>query len=250
MKWISFIVFALMVGVPVGAETDQEDRFWILWEKYHLVGPHCPTGKECKKIRHFSSRLFEPSNHADIFRLFGMLDGSALAKGQDVQHAEAPRICQHQDPEVLLGFDPEAMPLSDRIDALKGLEGIYFDVSRLKAPANFSGDFGSDLQQAFIEKFNQAGIRILEEDDISHTKGQPKLAVYFSKANANTGCTYSVFASLSQTALLTRDLTTKLRVGVWSHSARATAEFPDLNEYDAILSVADALVRDFQIAND
>lgn len=250
MKWITFIFLACCAATLSKADPIEKDRFWILWEKYNFSGSNCPDGKECQRNRRFSSRLFEPNNDTDIFRLFGMLDASAFAQGRHVQHPEAPRICQHYDAEVRLGFNPEPMPLSDKLDALRGLEGLYFDVSRLAAPDGFKGDFGKSLQQMFTAKFEAADIPILTEDEVLKTPGQPKLAVYFSRANKDTGCTYSVFASLSQTALLTRNLNTKLRVGVWSFSARPSAEFPDRDEHAAILSVADAFVRDFQIANE
>ena len=81
--------------------------------------------------------------------------------------------------------------------------------------------------------------------------GQPKLNVYVSYTDPNGGCiySYSAFSSLSQTALLTRDLQTKLSVGVWSMSVKSPAEYPAKTEFAALVNIADVFVADFKRAN-
>ncbi len=243
------IVFFILVGSSVLSDEVEKDRFWILWEKYKYIGENCPNGSECYKRRKFSSRLFEPRSKEAIYRLYGMLDSKALSSGHKVDHPEAPRICQHNDAEVLLGFDPEKRRFSEKLDALRDLKGIHFDIRGLKAPKGFDEPFGERLQSQFKEKFVSSGIRFFDADEYVSVPGQPKLSVFFAHANPETGCNFSVFASLTQSALLTRDLNVKLTVGVWSFSTGPSAEYPNQNEYDAILRVADAFVRDFKRAN-
>lgn len=240
---VCWVLWATMAG----AQQTQE-RFWVLWEHIEQTGSNCPNASTCNERRTYASRLFNPQNRENIYRLFGMLDFQAAVRGQKADHPDAPRICQHHDPEVVLGFDPEVLPLSEKLDALRGLKGVALDITRLKAPQGYEGNFGAKLQVAFEERFKQAGIAILSEEERLNAPGQPKLNIYFSNTNRATGCTYSVFASLSQTVLLTRNLQIKRAAGTWSFSTGPSQDFPNAVEYDAILRVADAFVRDFKMA--
>jgi hypothetical protein len=81
------------------------------------------------------------------------------------------------------------------------------------------------------------------------TPGKPQLNIYFSNTKPKTGCTYSVFVSFTQTMLLTRNHTVKLKVGTWGASGGHSAEFPNGNEMGAILRVIDKFLSDYKRAN-
>ncbi|MCT8159330.1 hypothetical protein [Pseudoruegeria sp. SHC-113] len=250
-RWLIAVGLVMLLGGG-GASAqplEPQERFWILWEHIEHSGQNCPDGASCETRRSYTSRLFEPLDKRGVYRLFGLLDLHAARRGQSAEHPEAPRICQHTDSEVLLGFDPERLRLSEKIDALAGLPGVHVNLRGLKAPEGFEGDFGGGLQAAFESRFKAAGIRLLTEEEMEQTPGQPKLNVYFSRTNPDTGCWYSVFASLSQTVLLTRDIRIKLVAGTWAMSAGYSADTPDATEYGSILRVADAFVRDYLKAN-
>lgn len=227
------------------------DRFWILWERIEQSGTDCPNGPACLKMRNYTSRLFEPGDSSAMYRLFGMMDGTALANGRLAEHPEAPRICQHNAAEVVLGFDPEALPKSEKIEVLRGLTGFGLDVRKLKAPPGFSDAFGADLQKAMEQRFQSAGLKVLPKAQIANTPGQPELNIYFSFIDPDGRCdySYSVFASLTQTVLLTRDLRIKVSAGVWSYSTNSDDTKRGGSEQDAILSVAEALIRDHRRVN-
>lgn len=224
------------------------DRLWVLWEH---VAPRadCDDETPCTPRRSYTTRLVGSPPLPRLQHTFGLLDRLALLRGQPPEHPQAPRICQDQDAEVLLGFDPEAMSLSEKLDALRGLQGVYFDVHSLKAPIGYTGDFGGFLQAEIERRFRNAGIRVLTEEERMQTPGRPKLNVYFSNTDPVTGCHYSVFASLSQTVLLTRNVLTKLEVGTWAASDGPSSDFPNATESDAILRVIDKFISDFKRAN-
>lgn len=238
-------VFCLSVTARA-AET--ENRFWLLWEQV-IQSPGACAGDTCQTSRHYTTRLLDTPTDADIHSTIGMLDQRALSRGQPAEHPDAPRICQNRDPEVLLGFDPERWELSDKLAALKDLPGVYFSISRLKAPDSYAGNFGKNLQREFERRFRAAGIRVLSEAEMNTTPGKPHLNIYFSRANRVTGCRYSIFASLSQTMLLTRNINVKLKVGTWGLSEGPSDDYPHHNEYDAILRVADAFIAHYLEAN-
>lgn len=226
----------------------RNDRLWIMWE--HVAdAPKCDNRDECQPTRFYTTRLLGQPNAERLQRTFGMLDRLALIRGLPPEHPESPRICQHLDPEVLAGFQPEKMAMSQKIEALHGLEGVAIDLRSLQAPVGYNGDFGGYLQAEVDRRFRQAGIKILSEDERMLTPGRPKLNVYFSNTDPVSGCHYSVFASLSQTVLLTRNLQTKLEAGTWASSDGPSDDFPNGTESDAILRVLGRFIDDFHKAN-
>lgn len=223
------------------------DRLWIMWES--RIAPDDCAAPPCGARAAYTTRLLDTPPHDALNRTIGLLDRLALSRGLPVEHPQAPRVCQAHDPEVRLGFRPEPWPLSPKPDALAGLEGVHVSVLSLKAPAGFEGDFGGGLQTEIERRFRAAGIRLLTEDERLATPGKPKLNVYFSNTDPVSGCQYSVFMSLTQTVLLTRNLETKLEVGTWGMAARYSADFPDETERDTILRVIDAFIADYTLAN-
>lgn len=246
MRILTAWVVLLLLGSPVQAEN--KERFWILWENIEEVAENC-RGAGCQTRRNYISRLFEPQDRQAVYRLFGLLDFHAAVRGRAAEHPDAPRICQRYDAEVVLGFDPERFKMAGKTEALRDLKGVRIDVRNMRAPAAYQGDFGGRLQSEIESRFYAAGIRILSAEQVMTTPGQPKLNIYFSNANLKTGCTYSVFASLSQTVILTRDVRIKISAGTWAYSTGPLADYPDATEYDAILRVADAFVKDYLKAN-
>ncbi len=238
-----------LLALPLRAQ--QQDRFWILWEKQFYAGENCPGNPRCVVRRNYTSRQFQPPDMTNIYRLFGMLDGNALAQGRLAEHPDAPRICQHNDAEILLGFDPERLPKSEKIEVLRDLAGVHFDLKSLGPPPNHGRNFGRDLHAAFVERFRAAEIPILSKEQVATTPGQPTLSVFFSHSGGDGRCdyVYTVFASLSQTVLLTRDLRIKVSAGTWAFSAASTADGYQGTERDLILMVADRFIQDFQTVN-
>jgi len=251
MSWISKIlpIICLLAASPVGSEGS--DRFWILWEKQEMVGANCPDGQQCILKRNYASRLVDGINLQKMYRLFGLMDGAALATGRLAEHPQAPRICQHNDPEVQLGFNPERLPMVEKIEVLRGLTGVNFDLRNLTPPPGHSSDFGRKLHTQFVAKLEDAGIKVLTKQEVAHTPGQPVLNIYFSHNDLNGACDYeyNVFASLSQTVLLTRDLRVKISAGVWSYSMGSTSDKHRGSEADIILGVADSFITDYRLVN-
>ncbi|MGB1235650.1 MAG: hypothetical protein ACPG5U_07945, partial [Planktomarina sp.] len=94
-----------------------------------------------------------------------------------------------------------------------------------------------------------AGIRMVSEEEVERVPGQPKLAVYFSNTNPDSGCYWSVFATLTQTAILTRDINVKVSAGTWAFMSGYDPDQPGLTEFDAITEVFTKFSTDFRAAN-
>jgi hypothetical protein len=250
MVFIRFsgVILALLLGFPASAQTDTS-KIWLTWERIRPNKELCQKKNLCRPISHYVTRLFEEPSAQRARSIIGSLDTLAAKRGRPVSTEKPPKICQNVNAIKILGFDPESWPLSKKLDALRGIKGVHFNLRKLKPPVGFVGDFGGGLQAVVEQKFQRAGLRVLSKAEMEKTPGQPRLNIYFSNTNLETGCHFSVFASFSQTVLLTRNHTVKLRAGTWGMSGGFSADFPDRGEFDAILVVVDKLLADYRKAN-
>ena len=246
-----FTVLSLLIISPstANAQNKNSNYTWMVWEQRHIDPALCQAKNLCAPQRKFITRLIERPTEQKAREMLGAIDQLAKLRGQAVEHPDTPQICQNTEAGKILGFDPELWDLSDRLAALTDLQGVYFSVENLKSPADYIGSFGKGLQLEMKHRFQQAGLPVLTEDQMENTPGKPHLNIYFSNTNQDTGCTYSVFASLTQTMLLTRNHTTKLKVGTWGMSGGHSADHPKGNEYDAIMRVVDKFLDDYKRAN-
>lgn len=226
-----------------------EDRFWILWEKEGFNGTGCPEGAACVFRRDFRATLLSDKVTPQLQKLF-QKEEAVHESGRLGPATDAPRVCQQHGAAAFLEDDPELQLLSDKLDALRGLVGVGLDLRKLRPPPGESSVFGQRLHEAFARRFRDAGLIVVSPEESARLPGQPKFNLFFSFTDDDSTCeyTFSVFASLSQTALLSRDLRTKLSVGVWSFSTKPK-HGEALTEYDAILRAADAFIEDFKEAN-
>lgn len=237
-----------MAGIPAASQTDIS-RIWLTWEHIRPNKELCQKKNLCRPISHFVTRLFEEPSLQRARAIVGSLDALAAKRAIKVPASETPRFCQNVNAMKVLGFDSEAWPLSKKLDALRGIKGIHFDLRTLKPPVGYVGEFGAGVQTIVEQKFHKAGLRVLSKAEMEKTSGQPRLNIYFSNTNPQTGCHFRVFARFSQTVLLSRNHTVKLRAGTWGMSGGFSKEFPNRSEFDAILVVVDQLLADYRRAN-
>ncbi len=225
------------------------ERYWISRETVSTGVDNCRDGA-CPHTSTYTTRLFSPESKTQLRRLMSLLDFQAAANGMPVEHPDTPEFCAQQmpDPNRVI-WNPEWMKTSHKLEALRGLEAIHVDVSKLKAPEGFDGPFGKALQKEVEAKFAAAGIPIVSAQDVERVPGQPKLQVFFSATNPDSGCWWSVFATMTQTALLTRDISVKISAGTWAHMRGFDPDDLELTEYGAIAGVFDAFVADYRAAN-
>ena len=249
MRHLAVSAGCLVLAASLALAEAPKNRIWFTWEQRAKDGLLCAEKGYCDPVSRFITRLAEETDRASAEQITGSMDRIAESQGRTADHPEAPNWCQQTDAQTILGFEAESWPLSDKIKALEGLQGVYFDFNRLKVPDGFVGDFGPLVHAEAEQKFKIAGIPVLTEDEVENTPGKPMLAIYFSLTNPDTGCWFSVFASLTQTMLLTRNHTTKLRAGTWGFSGGYNADFPNRSEYEAIMLVLDKFIDDFKRAN-
>jgi len=249
-----WLVMAALMGVtaPVCAQDGVREAqyYWLLHETRRMKGGDCPDGPGCVSLRRFDPQRFDPALAPAMAEVMRRLKTESAARGQVIPPKDAPKFCENRAFEGALNFDPETLELAPKLEVLRDLPGVYFDLTGLKPPEGFPGAFGKTLQAAFEGRFRRAGIRVLSKEEAERAPGHPVLNVYFSHTNPETGCWYSVFASLSQTVLLTRDPLVKFRAGTWSASSGIKTVGEAGTELDAILWVADKLVRDVLVANE
>lgn len=126
---------------------------------------------------------------------------------------------------------------------------MLWNTHKRHASANYGGDFGKTLQTTMGQKCAEAGLTYLTKDEMEKIPGKPQLNIYFSNTDPDSGCHFSVYTGMSQTAPLTRNHTVKLRVGTWGMSGGYSTKQPNRSEFDAILVVVDKFIADYQRAN-
>ena len=221
-----------------------ESRYWLLQEDAQQVGQSCPEGTGCTTHNAYVLRGFPRGSAPLVEPLLALLDPEGA--GQDT-----PVFCAAGDGAARLGFDPESVPPAHKLAALRGITTVGLDLRKTKAPPGGDADFGEALHNGFAARLQAAGLLVVTPDQAKSVPGQPTLNIYFSVTDGAGDCAYrySIFASLSQTAILTRDLQTKVVVGVWSLSAKTPQQDAGGTEMASLLGVADAFVTDFQKAN-
>ncbi len=245
-------LFTFVIGfalAPFMTSAQSKNYTWMVWEQRAINQHLCHEKGVCSPQRKFITRLVEEPTEQKAREVLGAIDQLARMRGLPVEHPDEPKICHHTEAGKILGFDPELWDMSAKLDALKGLKGAYFSVQAIKGPKGYDGMFGIDLQRTMEGRFRAAGLPVLSEEQMEHTSGKPQLNVYFSNTKPKTGCTYSVFVSFTQTMLLTRNHTVKLKVGTWGASGGVSGEHPNSNEMGAILRVIDKFLNDYKRAN-
>jgi hypothetical protein len=244
----AFLFLLMAVAVPSNAQ-EQSNRMWFTWESSRPNSQLCQQKDMCRPVSTYITRLLEEPTTPKAKEMTGAMDQLAKLRGYPADHPSAPKICQNVEAAKVLGFNPEMWPISEKLDTLVGLQGVYFSLQSLKAPAGYEGPFGEQVHAEVVKKFTMAGIGVLSEEEMEITPGKPHLNIYFSNTNPDTGCWFSVFSSLSQTALLTRNHTVKFKAGTWGFGGGYSADHPDRDERTAIMIVIDKFIEDFQTAN-
>lgn len=234
-------------AIPVAAQ--QSNRIWFTWEQSQESPELCEKRNICTPVSKYTTRLIEEPTTAKAEEMVETMAQLAKLRGHPKEHPDTPQMCKNVEAAKVLGFNPETWPMSEKLDTLVGLQGIYFSLQNLKPPAGYEGAFGEHVHADVVKKFEAAGIPVLTEEQMEKTPGQPHLNIYFSNTNPDTGCWFSVFSSLSQTALLTRKHTVKFKAGTWGFGGGYSADHPDRDERTAIMLVIDKFIMDFQTAN-
>lgn len=244
---LAILVCSISVSAAMGDSA--QNRIWFLWEQRGMNPDLCSHKNHCDPVSSYTPRLAEETSDTNARNMFTALEQLAAARNLPADHPEGPQICQHTDAAAILGFEAESWPISEKTAALHGLQGVYFKLDTLTGPPNYQGEFGQNVHDTVVAKFNAANIPVLTEEEMENTPGKPHLNIFFSNTNPDTGCWFSVFASLSQTMLLTRNHTTKIKGGTWGFSGGFSPDNPDIAEFDAIMTVVDKFIGDFLLAN-
>lgn len=252
MRITSFLFGSALLCIQVSNSVlaqEPKHRVWFSVENQSVDPDLCLNKNVCDPVSKFETHLAEETSKDKAAEMGRSLKELAKLRGYDSTDLEAPKMCKHVEAAKVLGFDAEQWPEAEKLDTLIGLDGVYVALQTLKAPAGFEGPFGEQIQAEAEKRFARVGLKILTEEERDQTPGKPHLNVYFSHTNPDSGCWFSVFSSLTQTALLTRNHTTKFKAGTWGFSGGYSADDPNRAEFDAILLVIDKFLADYKTAN-
>ncbi len=138
---------------------------------------------------------------------------------------------------------------SDPSEALKGLAGIYVFTDYLAEPVHLKGKFSGRVRDEIKARLRAGGIKVLTKEELKHIPGQPRMEVYFSKANVKTGCSFAVWISVRQSILLGRNKEVRLLSGTWGSGGAHLQQFNKAPEFNTIMNHVDRFIADFKKAN-
>lgn len=221
----------------------QADNLWIMWERLPPA-----AGQQAA----YRSHLMFGVPRGEVEAFFDNLAPSARRYGSaDLRHATAP-FCMAEDPPP-----PPLLPASlpdagrtpvERIETLRGLDGVFADLRGVRGPAGYRSNFGQDVQDTVARALEQAGIPLLSREAAETAPGRPTLALRFSPEVA--GCRpWSVSLSLTQNVVLTRDTATMIAAVTWSGSARQSEQDVDYAPLDAVQDAVASFVKDYRKVN-
>ncbi|MEM9716319.1 MAG: hypothetical protein AAF826_07360 [Pseudomonadota bacterium] len=248
LRSVLALYFSLLVS-SLGSNAVAEDYIWLTWEHEAKNADLCETQSLCDPVRSYTTEIFALPDLPEAERLMGQTAKNAVELRQSMPPRDAPQICAHVDAATVLGFDPELWEMSDKMQALVGLKGVFIDVSKMKSPVNYGGPFGEEVQAEIVQRFADSGLKLLTEEEMEITPGKPEMNVYFSHTNPDTGCQFKFFAGLSQTMLLTRNHTVKLKAGSWGMVGGWVEDDESIDEMRSIMIVIDAFLSDWREAN-
>lgn len=224
---------------------------WMTWENEDVNERLCQEKALCTPITSYVTELHSVPELEEAERMMGAAAKAATLIKQLETPRNPPAMCQHVDAASVLGFDPEIWEMSEKALALVGLDGVHIDATKIKDPYNHQGlPFGERVQGAIAKKFREHGLKLLSAEEMEETPGKPEMNIYFSHANPKTGCQFKFFAGLSQTMLLTRNHTVKLKAGSWGMVGGWDEDDASIDEFKSIMIVIDAFLAAWREAND
>lgn len=145
----------------------------------------------------------------------------------------------------------EQAELSPPTAVLAGLSEVGLVFNAPKPPPGFDAGFAETVSARLVDLFTKQGLRVSSADEASRLPGQPRLTLGLTFTDPDGTCAYSyaVSASLTQTAVLTRNPAAKFNATTWSVFARSGPDFGPGQEADLPLDVAGRFLEAWAQAN-
>jgi hypothetical protein len=157
--------------------------------------------------------------------------------------AEAPRNCPV--PATL----PATTELGDAIDTLRGLTGVHVFTDYLTEPASLKGQLRPQIRKLAEDWLRAAGIRILTRQEVDREPGKPRVELYLTPGNSETGCPFRVSVSLRQEIVLVGDPSVHLLTGTWSDGGIADNGLAQGSEVETLGFYIQRFIDDWRTAN-
>ncbi|MEM9350928.1 MAG: hypothetical protein AAGA47_11765 [Pseudomonadota bacterium] len=245
MRNLAFI-FASLLGLPAGAQTAEINDFWVFWERSVPTLGECATGQDCAQSLYFGHYIDGmDTNQAQRF-FDGLGRFASTPRNTNIRLGQSP-VCLGPQPEALP--DATQLALAERVETLRGLDGVYIDLRGVRGPQSARGSFGDKAQAFMLEVFARHDIPILTKKEAAARPGNPVLSMRYS-AELNGCRPWSVTLSLSQRVLLARAPTIMLQTTTWSSSARQDESNADFLEDNAMQQVLLAFAQSWSEMND
>jgi hypothetical protein len=241
-RWGLFVLLAGLVAA--GQIAYAQERFWLFREQVAPNSESCSRGVCATRL---DGRRFPDTDAWTLRRAFDTLGAQAQYEGRPPDDPEAPRLCSATLAAEALSRI-EAQSISPKPDALRGLTAVGLDLSKIKLPPAGEVLLDGDLERQLRASFQAAGLAIVSREAAALLPGQPQLNLSYTMTDPIGQCvyTYTVFASLTQTAVLTRNPLVKVSASVWTFSGKGSVPG---NESSLVAEAAISFLSAWEEAN-
>jgi len=225
----------------------EQNTIWVMWERVNSPTLDC-QGNACEARSEFRSHFVSDLPSSEAQALFNNWEPLARISGAaNLTHERLPVCFEEPDP-MLTQIDESGLEIAEKIDTLRGLEGIFADFRGARGPSWMRENFG-EISDAFMRSaLLNAGIPVLTREQLDVTPGRPQLTIRFSPEVQ--GCRpWSVSLSVKQTMVLTRDTSLMIEGTTWAASQRQSEEDVDFGPEEAMQTALLAFIEAFQQAN-
>lgn len=250
MKRAMLAVLGSLFATTPLAQTGGQNNLWLMWEQVAPLAPGCNLAAGCEPPSELRSHFLMGVPEVQARTLFQQLEPSARYYGSaNLTHEQLPICFDGPDGDgVSIPANLTEVPYAEKIDTLRGLQGVFADFRGARGPAGFRGQFGEEANEFLVTQFSQAGIPLLTKDQLPTAPGRPILGIRFSPEVL--GCRpWSVSLSLKQDLLLARDPSLMISSTTWSASQGQKESDADISAREAFQNAILAFVEAYTQAN-
>lgn len=246
--WVLRAACALgLAASPSWANNLESNNFWVVWERSLNASTLCDAD-HCTNhvyISHFIEGMETPLAQ----RFFGRLqDLTNTPTHANIRTPQSPLCFQTGTVETRADINPAMLELANKVDTLRGLNGVFVDLRGVRGPQRFDGQFGPRAQKFVETIFAEHDIPILTREEAEAHPGNPTLSLRYSPEVI--GCRpWSVSLSLKQRLLLARKTELMIEGTTWSGSAMQSEADADFREDAAMEQVIIAFAEAYVEAN-
>lgn len=167
--------------------------------------------------------------------------------------SSSPQYDGSEPPFATPSKTAEAMPTDieflSSVDTLRGVDAVHVFVDHLAEPDYLTGSLRTSVKEMAETRLRDAGLQILDEEQVKTWPGKPELRLYFTEGARDKGCVFRIWMSFRQEVMLARDPSGHIVAGTWGSGGPALEDVNEAPEVGTFTYHIDRFINDHAAAN-